>query len=119
MTVTETCLELKNYYGLNVSKEYDLDPDGLNQGQLPIRAWCDLPSGITKIGQKLEIDILHCNSSDCFTHDIGYEPQVMEQIKTLIQTSGICYQEITFHCFITPLIAPVRFLNDLHSQGHL
>ena len=29
LTVTETCLELKNY-GLTVSKEFDLDPDGIN-----------------------------------------------------------------------------------------
>ena len=36
LDVTETCLDLKNY-GLTISKEYDLDPDGLNEGQIPIK----------------------------------------------------------------------------------
>ena len=30
MTVTESCLELANY-GITTSKEYDIDPDGVNR----------------------------------------------------------------------------------------
>ena len=65
--------------------------------------------GVTKIGEDLDIDITHCNTSNCFTHDIHYNSQKMEQIKALIETSSECYQEMIFHCHSTPLIAPVRF----------
>ena len=36
MAVAETCLEIANH-GLTVSKEYDLDFDGVNRGQAPIK----------------------------------------------------------------------------------
>ena len=36
MAVAETCLEIANH-GLTVSKEYDLDFDGVNRGQVPIK----------------------------------------------------------------------------------
>ena len=118
LTVTETCMEPKNY-GLTVSKEFDLDPDGLNQGQIPIKAWCELPEGITKIGKTEEIEIAQSQSPDCFTHDIEYTPLLMDQIKALMDTSSECYQEITFYCHTTPLIAPVsikKYLKLLHTH---
>ena len=94
----------KSFYEIPIR---DLDPDGLNKGQLPIKAWCEFLRGITKIGNLLEFDVKHCNSSNCFTRDIHYEPKIMEQIKALIDSSFACFQEITFQCFITPLIASV------------
>ena len=36
MTVAESCLEIANH-GLTDSKEYDLDFDGINRGQAPIK----------------------------------------------------------------------------------
>ena len=36
MTVAESCLEIANH-GLTISKEYDLDFDGINKGQAPIK----------------------------------------------------------------------------------
>ena len=93
-------------FSLNGSKEYDLYPDV--KSQLPIRAVFEFSGRTTKIGQTLEFDITHCNTSKCFTHDIHYEPQIMELIKTFIEGSSECHQEITFHCHITPLVAPVR-----------
>ena len=107
LSVKETCMELKNY-GLTGSREFDLDPDGLNQGQVPIKAWCKIPEGITKIGKPLEIEITHSKSQSRFTHDIDYEPVLMDQIKALMDSSSECYQEITFYCHSTPLINLVR-----------
>ena len=106
MTVTETCLELKNY-GLTVSKEFDLDPDGINRGQIPIKAWCEIPEGITIIGETKEIDFAQSQSPNRDTHDIEYEPHLMDQIKALIDASSECYQEISFYCHSAPLIDPV------------
>ena len=115
MTVTETCLELKNY-GLTVSKEFDLDPDGINRGQIPIKAWCEIPEGITIIGEAKEIEILHSQSPNRDTHDIEYEPLLMDQIKALIDTSSECYQEISFYCHSTPLIDPVSIRYTIFIQ---
>ena len=36
MTVSESCLEIA-HHGLTISKEYDLDFDGINRGQAPIK----------------------------------------------------------------------------------
>ena len=69
MNVAETCIELGRR-GLNDSKYYDLDPDGVNRGQVPIKAYCELPSGVTSIGRTEEIEIGHCNTSKCFVYVI-------------------------------------------------
>ena len=110
LAVTETCLELKNY-GLNISKEFTLDPDGLNQGQIPIKAWCEIPEGITKIGETTEIEITHCDSLSCFTHDFEYAPIMIDQMKALINTSSECFQEMTFYCHSTLLISITKITN--------
>ena len=107
LSVTETCLDL-NAFGLNISKEFDLDPDGLNQGQTPIKAWCDLPEGITKIGMETEIEVPRTDSQNSFTYNFEYEPRMIDQMKALIDSSSECFQEITFYCLSTPLIAPVK-----------
>ena len=107
LSVTETCLDL-NAFGLNVSKEFDLDPDGLNQGQTPIKAWCDLPEGITKIGMEIEIEVPRTDSPNTYTYNFEYEPRMIDQMKALIDSSSECFQEITFYCLSTPLIAPVK-----------
>ena len=90
LSVKETCMELKNY-GLTGSREFDLDPDGLNQGQVPIKAWCEIHEGITKIGRPLEIEITHSESQNRFTHDIDYTPVLMDQIKALMDSSSECF----------------------------
>merc|ERR1712008_166250 len=106
MTVTESCLELANH-GITTSKEYDLDPDGVNRGQIPIKAHCSLPEGVTKIGDELEIEISHCGSQGSFTHEISYDSVTIDQIIALIQSSTECYQKIEYHCLSTPLAVSV------------
>ena len=79
----------------------------LNRGQVPIKAHCSLPDGLTKIHDELEIEVSHCDSQGCFTHDIDYDSVTIEQIIALIQSSTECYQKIEFHCLSTPLVASV------------
>ena len=109
-SVTETCLDLIDY-GFTNSDEFNLDFDGLNSGQPPIKAWCEIPEGITKIGKPIEIEINPCDSSKCLDHEIEYTPQMLDQIKSLTDKSSKCFQEITFNCKSTPLISPVRIQN--------
>jgi len=106
MTVAESCLELASH-GITTSKEYDLDPDGINRGQIPIKAHCSLPDGVTKIGHEIEIEVLHCDTQSCFTHVMNYDSVTIEQIIALMQSSTECYQKIEFHCLSTPLVASV------------
>ena len=77
------------------------------RGQIPIKAHCSLPDGVTKIGNELEIEVSHCDSQGCFTHEINYDSVTIEQIIALMQSSTECYQKIEFHCLSTPLVASV------------
>ena len=83
----------------------------VNIKNLIFKAWCELPEGITKIGKNHEIEIKQTNSPDRFTYDIEYAPPLMEQIKALIDSSSECFQELTFQCYSTPFIEPVRIEN--------
>ena len=78
-----------------------------NRGQIPIKAHCSLPDGVTKIGDELEIEISHCGSQDYFTHEINYDSVTIDQIIALIQSSTECYQKIEYHCLSTPLAVSV------------
>ena len=79
----------------------------LNRGQVPIKAHCSLPDGLTKIGEEVEIELSHCDSTGCFAHEINYDSVTIEQIIALIQSSTECYQKIEFHCLSAPLVASV------------
>ena len=74
-----------------------------NRGQIPIKAHCSLPDGVTKIGDELEIEISHCGSQGSFTHEINYDSVTFDQIIALIQSSTECYQKIEYHCLSTSL----------------
>ena len=109
MTVSESCLEISNH-GVTESKEYDLDFDGINRGQLPIKGHCELPSGFTTIGETLVIDITHCSSPNCFVYDVGYTSVMLEQMAALIKSSTSCHQNIEFRCLSAPLVTAVSSL---------
>ena len=93
----------------NNQLQNDLEKSLTDQLKPCKHSFCEISNGVVKIGQTLEIDFTNCNSSNCLTHDIPYESNVMGPIRDLIESSGYCFQEITFSCHATPLIAPVRF----------
>ena len=86
-----------------------MDFDGVNQGQAPIRAYCDFNANVTIIGDTLEVEIEHCQSSDdCFAYEVnGYDSVMLAQIQALTKESSECYQEVEFNCLSAPLVTAV------------
>ena len=74
---------------------------------LTFKGYCELPSGVTTIGETLEIEITHCADANCFMHEVGYGSAMLDQIGALINGSSACQQSIEFHCLSTPLIDTV------------
>ena len=101
VTVVESCLELSNH-GIQESRKYDVDFDGKNNGEDPVNVFCQLPEGLTRIGEPVEATLENCNQPGCFEFDIGYNVS-MTQIAALIQKSSTCTQSIEFNCFSAPL----------------
>ena len=71
-------------------------------GLPPIKAQCDLPSGITQVGETQTFNVTNCNENLCFKQDIVYEA-ALPQIIALMESSRSCSQSIDFQCFSAPL----------------
>jgi len=97
----ESCAQLVKQ-GIANGQDIYLDSDGVNHGLPPIRAQCDLPSGITKVGETQIVNVTNCNENLCFKEDIVYEAP-MPQIIALLESSSSCSQTIDFQCFSAPL----------------
>ena len=106
MVVGESCLDLARQ-GVTKSKVYDLDLDGVNRGEIPIKAHCTFPDGVTTIGQDQDIEVTQCSSPNCISHEINYNSTMMNQMIALIQSSTECFQKIDFNCLSAPLIESV------------
>ena len=74
---------------------------------LTFKGYCELPSGVTTIGEELEIEITHCADANCFMHEVGYSSTMLDQMGALINGSSGCLQIIQFYCLSTPLIDTV------------
>ena len=101
VTVVESCSELSNH-GIQESRKYDVDFDGKNNGEDPVNVFCQLPEGLTRIGESVEATLENCNQPGCFEFAIDYNVS-MTQIAALIQKSSTCSQSIEFNCFSAPL----------------
>merc|ERR1719362_1490928 len=101
VTVVESCSELSNH-GIQESRNYDVDFDGKNNGEDPINVFCQLPEGLTRIGENVEATLQNCNQPGCFEFPIDYNVS-MTQIAALLQKSSTCSQSIEFNCFSAPL----------------
>ena len=100
-SVPKSCSAVINL-GITTSRTFDLDTDGPNTGLPAVTAHCEIPSGITTIGQNFEVDVQSCNTTDCFSANVPY-PGSLEQIVALIQDSNTCSQSITIECEDAPL----------------
>ena len=67
-----------------------------------MRAQCDLPSGVTKVGKSQTFNVTNCNGNHCLNQGIVYEPD-LHQIIALMESSSSCSQSIDFQCFSAPL----------------
>ena len=101
VTVVESCSELSNH-GIQESRKYDVDFDGKNNGEDPVNVFCQLPEGLTRIGESVEATLENCNQPGCFVFNIDYNVS-MNQIAALLQKSSTCSQSIEFNCFSAPL----------------
>jgi len=121
--VLRTCAEMEQH-GVKTSGFYNLDPDGDNIGNAPIRAYCDFEAHVTEILHDAEgelIDVSHCDTNLCYTRNITYISQ-MEQIKSLMDLSTFCDQTIEFDCYMAPLNygdVQVGVWTDRHGQDQV
>ena len=97
--------------GITTSRTFDLDIDGPHFGLPAVTAHCEIPSGITTIGQNIEVNVESCNMTDCFSADVQYSGS-LEQIVAIIQDSNTCSQSLTIECEDAPLKVS-------HGFGHL
>lgn len=93
-------------HGITQSDTYEIDPDGEAKGQPPIQVYCDFEYGTTEVLHNFDNQtwtVPHCEDEFCSELNITY-PAPMSQIKALIELSATCEQEITFDCFLAPLV---------------
>lgn len=95
-TAPRTCDELKNS-GIRKTGTYYIDPDGHGyDSDPPIKVYCDLIKGSTKITHdQIGSDhrIQSCEEPGCSVHWINYK-ETWRQISFLIHLSGHCEQHI-------------------------
>ena len=90
--------------GMSKSDWYPIDPDGLNLGDAPFMAYCDMDTGSTIVHHDSENStrVPLCSDKDCFKHRINYGAS-QKQLRSLIDLSSTCTQKIrvsSFHRFL-------------------
>ena len=100
-TLPKSCSDVISL-GITTSRIFDLDIDGPHFGLPVATVHCEIPSGITTIGQNFEVDVHPCDTTDCFSADVPYLGS-LEQIAALIQNSNSCSQSLTIECEDAPL----------------
>ena len=63
MTAPATCSELWKQ-DITRDQEVFLDPDGLNNGEQPVQAFCTFPRNNVTFGEENHINITHCEDAD-------------------------------------------------------
>ena len=99
-----SCEDLKSQ-GVSKNGEYYVDPDGNGQGEDPILVSCDFEQGTTSVHHNVlnQTEIPRCNDGPgCSKIELLYEAP-MSQIRTLVDQSVSCSQEIRFECLLAPL----------------
>ena len=103
-----------------------VDPDGELIGDRPIEVTCIFGAGdgaITEI-DNLNKDIIvadHCEGIQCFSEEINY-PVSKNQMLALKSISTSCTQEISFGCFLAPIVDEEQLFGgwlDVNGMFHL
>ena len=111
----KSCSDLaKN--GIVESGEFDLD---LIQDHKPVKAWCNLPSGETILGQNTTIEIEHCTGSSCIQEDLTYDNALEEIVALLNSSSNLLFFVNGYYYRGPPLtwFPLLRFLAYVCSSG--
>ena len=90
--------------GVTKSGIYYIDPDGLKVGDDPFLVRCDFGSKTTEVShnRREKRVISHCSADRCYQLRLVY-PTSIQQIRSLIELSKTCTQEISFECKLTTL----------------
>ena len=67
-----------------------------------LKALCQMPQKIAKIGVDVTHVVEHCPTAHCFEKLLDYEVPD-EQLFGLLQTSPSCTQRITLDCYLSPV----------------
>jgi len=102
VNMPESCGHLK-LMGDSKSKTLLVKPDGENSNEAPIKVFCQLPQGVTTVGEAVEVKVGNCPEPHCFPYKMPYTTNDMDQIKNLIERSSVCTQRITIKCMSAPL----------------
>ena len=100
-TLPKSCSDVIRL-GITSSRIFDLDIDGPHFGLPAVTAHCEIPSGITTIGQNFEVNVESCNTTDCFSADVAY-PASLEQIVAIIQNSNTSLLQIQIITFVSKI----------------
>jgi len=105
-----SCYEYSQY-GVSISGDFMVDPDGVNMGHPPMKVFCDFSTGATEVyhNNEEEITVEHCPDPGCFQSEVTYENGLngtnipMSQIEALIDLSNQCTQDFYYDCTLAPL----------------
>ena len=102
----KSCQEL-SYHGIEESGAYFIDSDGEKTGEKPFKAFCEFQGEevSTKIAHDVSpnYELDQCTDGPgCSQVDFNYQSSV-PQMKSLIEHSTSCYQDIQVQCVLAPL----------------
>ena len=86
-------------------------------GSKPIKAFCELPRGVTQIGESTTVDIGKCPTLGCFSQEFDYQTP-MDQVVALLESSSECHQTLELQCFLAPLEVSFKVSYNLRLIIH-
>ena len=100
-TTAKSCFQL-GLQGIQKDGQFKVDPDGQHVKNPPIDVGCHFSENLTIIGEEFNFEFEQCPTIKCSETTLEYEAET-DQIKILMEDSGICSQMIHFHCRNAPL----------------
>ena len=100
-TTAKSCFQL-SLQGIQKDGQFKVDPDGQHVKNPPIDVGCHFSENLTIIGEEFNFEFEQCPTIKCSETTLEYEAET-DQIKILMEDSGICSQTIHFHCKNAPL----------------
>ena len=97
MTAPATCSELSKQ-DITRDQEVHLDSDGVNHGEMPVKAFCSFPSNNVTFGEEKHVNVTNCDGANCFQSDFEIDSSTLNQMQNVIEASPSCSQKWLFNC---------------------
>ena len=94
---TKDLYGVSNYYRFSVDLFKFFD----NELKYFFQGYCELPSGLTILGEDTVVDVQKCDSLHCFEHNMTYAAPDSQMV-ALIESSERCSQSIKMECLSAP-----------------